>query len=65
MEKRIIARGLLAGAIGGVLAFVFARVFVEPVIDRAIAYEDGVGELHDHGAPNTASNCSPVACRPI
>lgn len=50
MEKRIIARGLLAGAIGGVLAFVFARVFVEPVIDRAIAYEDGVGELHDHGA---------------
>ena len=26
MEKRIIARGLLAGAIGGVVAFVFARI---------------------------------------
>ena len=47
MEKRIIARGLLAGAIAGLLAFVFARVFVEPVIDRAIAYEDGVGEAHE------------------
>jgi Probable cobalt transporter subunit (CbtA) len=50
MEKRIIARGLLAGAVAGVLAFLFARIFVEPVIDRAIAYEDGLGELHDHGA---------------
>jgi predicted cobalt transporter CbtA len=47
MEKRIIARGLLAGAIGGVLAFLFARIFVEPVIDRAVVYEDGVGEAHE------------------
>src|SRR4051812_5288275 len=45
MEKRIIARGLVAGAIGGVLAFLFARTFVEPVIERAIAFE----ESHDHG----------------
>jgi predicted cobalt transporter CbtA len=51
MEKRIIARGLLAGAIGGLLAFAFARIFVEPVIDRAIAYEDAAAEAaaHDHG----------------
>lgn len=48
MEKRIIARGLLAGAIGGVLAFLFARVLLEPVIDRAIAYEDEAA--HAHGA---------------
>jgi predicted cobalt transporter CbtA len=41
MEKRIIARGLLAGALAGVLAFVFARIFAEPVIGRAIDYEDG------------------------
>ena len=45
MEKRIIARGLLAGALGGVVAFLFARTFIEPVIDQAIAYEDS----HDHG----------------
>lgn len=56
MEKRIIGRGLLAGALAGVLSFAFARIFVEPVIERAIAYEDGVGQAreaahggHEHG----------------
>ena len=41
MEKRLIARGLLAGAIGALLAFVFARLCAEPIIGRAIAFEDG------------------------
>ena len=56
MEKRLIARGLLAGAVGAVLAFVFARMFAEPVIGRAIAFEDGRTEaahaqgVHEHGA---------------
>ena len=56
MEKRLIARGLLAGAVGAVLAFVFARVLAEPVIGRAIAFEDGRTEVahaqgvHEHGA---------------
>ena len=45
MEKRIIWRGLLAGATAGVLAFVFARIFLEPVIGRAIEYEGGRGEV--------------------
>jgi predicted cobalt transporter CbtA len=49
MEKRIIARGLLAGAIGGVLAFLFARTFVEPVITRALAYEEAHERGHEHG----------------
>jgi predicted cobalt transporter CbtA len=49
MEKRIIARGLLAGAIGGVLAFLFARTLVEPVITRALAYEEAHEHGHDHG----------------
>ncbi|TPG31173.1 CbtA family protein [Mycolicibacterium hodleri] len=47
MEKQIIGRGLLAGALAGVLAFAFARIFVEPVIERAIGYEDGVGAAHE------------------
>ena len=47
MEKQIIGRGLLAGALAGVLAFAAARVFVEPVIERAIGYEDGVGAAHE------------------
>lgn len=44
MEKRIIVRGLLVGLFGGVLAFVFARIFAEPVIQRAIDYESGRDE---------------------
>jgi hypothetical protein len=55
VEKRLIARGLLAGAAGAVLAFVFARLFAEPVIGRAIAFEDGrtaaeqAQGVHEHG----------------
>lgn len=45
MEKRLIARGVLAGAVGAVLAFAFARVFAEPVIGRAIDFEGA----HEHG----------------
>jgi hypothetical protein len=55
VEKRLIGRGLLAGAVGAVLAFIFARVCAEPVIARAIAFEDGRTEaenahgVHEHG----------------
>ena len=49
MEKRIIARGLLSGAIASLAAFVFARTFVEPVIDQAIAYEEAQEAGHEHG----------------
>lgn len=48
----MIARGLLAGAVAGVLAFLFARVFAEPAIARAIAYEDEAAHAHgghEHG----------------
>jgi hypothetical protein len=47
VEKRIIWRGVLAGAIGGLLAFVFARVFAEPQIQRAIDYEAGRNAAED------------------
>ncbi|AFM19407.1 putative cobalt transporter subunit (CbtA) [Mycolicibacterium chubuense NBB4] len=47
MERQIIWRGLLAGAAAGVLAFLFARIFVEPQINRAIDYEDGIGAAHE------------------
>jgi predicted cobalt transporter CbtA len=55
VERRLIARGLLAGAVAGILAFLFARIFAEPVIGRAIEYEDGRTDLanvrgvHEHG----------------
>ena len=41
MEKHLIWRGLLAGAVGGLLAFVFARIFAEPQIQQAVDYESG------------------------
>jgi hypothetical protein len=52
VEKRIIWRGMLAGALAGALAFVWARLFIEPVIGRAIEFEGEVGAAHeamDHG----------------
>ena len=47
MEKRIIWRGLLAGAVAGVLAFVYAKIFLEPIIGRAIDFEDGTAAAHE------------------
>jgi len=41
MEKRIILRGFGAGAFGGLLAFIFARIMAEPFIQKAIDYESG------------------------
>ena len=41
METRVIWRGALAGLIAGVLGVVFARIWVEPVIAKAIDYESG------------------------
>ena len=45
MEIRVIGRGALAGFCSGVLAFVFARIFAEPLVDQAIDYEGGRGEI--------------------
>lgn len=60
MEKQIIGRGLLAGAAAGLLAFLFARFFVEPQIDMAIDYEDGVGAAHE-AMENAAAAATGVA----
>ncbi|QRP43185.1 CbtA family protein [Amycolatopsis sp. FDAARGOS 1241] len=52
MEKKLVLRGLLAGALGGLLAFVFARIFAEPQIQAAIDYESGrdaAEEALNHG----------------
>jgi Probable cobalt transporter subunit (CbtA) len=41
MEIRVILRGALSGVIAGILGFGFARIFAEPVINKAIDYESG------------------------
>jgi MFS family permease len=53
VEKKLILRGLLAGGCGGVLALTFARIFAEPVIQRAIDYESARDEAQ--GALNKAA----------
>ncbi|MCD2197584.1 CbtA family protein [Actinomycetospora endophytica] len=45
--KQVIPRAALAGGIGGLVAFGFARIFAEPLIQQAIDYEDGRDEAQD------------------
>ncbi|BBX29046.1 CbtA family protein [Mycolicibacterium alvei] len=47
MERQLIGRGILAGALGGVFAFFWSKVLIEPVIGRAIDFENGVGAAHE------------------
>jgi hypothetical protein len=47
MEKQLIGRGVLAGAFAGLVTFVFARIFAEPVIARAIDYESARDAAQD------------------
>jgi hypothetical protein len=47
--RSLLVRGMLVGVVGAALAFVFATVFGEPQIDRAIAFEDG------HAMPGMAA----------
>lgn len=39
MEKKFIGAGLFSGLIAGILSFLFARLFIEPVVAKAIDYE--------------------------
>jgi hypothetical protein len=41
MEIRVILRGALSGLVAGVLGFIFAKIFAEPMVNKAIAYESG------------------------
>jgi hypothetical protein len=42
MVGSLLLRGMLVGLVAGILAFAFARVYGEPQVDRAIAYEEQV-----------------------
>ena len=60
MVGGLLLRGMLVGAVAGLLAFGFARAFGEPEIDRAISFEamtkaapHAHGEAHVHGDAHT------------
>ncbi|MCH5643599.1 CbtA family protein [Gordonia sp. ABSL49_1] len=40
MEKKFIGAGLFSGLIAGILSYLFARLFIEPQVAKAIDYED-------------------------
>jgi predicted cobalt transporter CbtA len=42
--RGLLIRGMVAGLAAGLLAFAFAKVFGEPQVDKAIAYEGASGE---------------------
>jgi predicted cobalt transporter CbtA len=54
MVRGLLIRGMLVGLAAGVLMFVYAKVFGEPQVDKAIAFEEAqaaaAGEV-DEGAP--------------
>src|SRR5450432_3840790 len=62
MERKLIGRGLIAGAFAGLLAFVFARIFAEPVITQAINYESARDAAQD--ALNQAAGLPAIADGP-
>jgi hypothetical protein len=45
--RRLLVCGMLAGVVAGLLAFGFARVFGEPPVDRAIAFEAQMDKMKD------------------
>jgi len=44
MVGNLLLRGMIVGAVAGILAFGFARVFGEPAVDLAIAYEEAASQ---------------------
>ncbi|WP_370156406.1 CbtA family protein [Ferrovibrio sp.] len=48
MLRRLLVLGLLAGAIAGLLAFLFALTVGEPQLDRALAFESQSMQRHLH-----------------
>jgi predicted cobalt transporter CbtA len=46
MTGQLLVRGMLVGLLAGFLAFGFASVFGEPQIDKAIAFEEQMSQMH-------------------
>jgi hypothetical protein len=62
MEKRLILRGVAAGGIAGLVCFIFARIFAEPVIQAAINYQNARDAAQ--AALNKAAGLAPPAPGP-
>ncbi len=50
MVGNLLLRGMVAGVIGGILVFAFARFFGEPLVDAAIAFEEATAQAAGEAA---------------
>ncbi|MDR5857540.1 CbtA family protein [Caballeronia sp. LZ062] len=48
MIRSLLIRGMIAGFVAGLLGFGFAKVIGEPFVARAIAFEEGHAQGHEH-----------------
>lgn len=65
MVGSLLLRGMLVGAVAGLLAFGFARVFGEPEVDRAISFEEMTKAApHTHGDAHTPGDAHAHAAAP-
>src|ERR1700733_632805 len=54
MVGTLLLRGMLVGVLAGILCFGFLKVFGEPQVDRAIAFETQMDEAEAHAAAQAA-----------
>jgi hypothetical protein len=59
MTPQLLWRGMLAGVIAALFAFAFARVFAEPQVDLAIAYEASHEQVEMAHMAHTATPAAP------
>lgn len=52
MVRTLLVRGMLVGLVAGLLVFAFARVFGEPLVDRAIGFEAAMDDAKTGAAPH-------------
>lgn len=50
MVGRLLLRGMLVGALAGILIFIFARIFGEPLVDWAIGFEEKAAQAAGEAA---------------
>ena len=55
MTGTLLARGMIVGIVAGLLAFGFAKVFGEPQVDKAIAFESAMDAAKEAAAKETAT----------
>ncbi|MEO8666985.1 MAG: CbtA family protein [Bauldia sp.] len=56
MVGSLLVRGMLVGVLAGLLAFGFARVFGEPQVDRAIAFEELTSQAGGEAAEDVSGH---------